>query len=367
MTISRFTRGLKSYFRSIDLPLFATTVAICILSVVNLYGIGGTESPFVVRQAVFAVLGTALAIAASFFTYRYLKNYSFPVLLFYGLGVVLLLITLTSTPIRGTRAWITLGSYTFEPAELIKLAVIILMAKYFSQRHILINQFRHIVVSGLYLAIPLGIILLQPDLGSAFTLLVIWGGMLLASGINKRHLFLLLSAGIVLAYLSWVFVLKPYQKERLSAFINPYEDPTGIGYNIIQSKIAIGSGHWLGTGLGKGSQTTLGFLPEPYNDFAFAAYAEQFGFVGVVVLLAMLMFILSRILQIGERSDNNFAKLFSIGLMLFILTHAIISSAVNVGLMPITGIPFPFLSYGGSHMVSLMIGIGLVQSIKRYG
>ena len=360
-------RGVGSYFQGLDLPLFAATVLICLISVLNMYGIGGIGNPNVLRQTVFVGIGIILMTGLSFSNYRYLKNYSPPVLLLYGIGVLLLLITLAGEPIRGSRAWISVSGFTFEPAEVMKLVLIIVMAKYFSQRHIHINQFRHVIVSGLYLLVPLSIILLQPDLGSAFTLLIVWGGILIASGINKRHLFLLLSIGVVIAYLSWIFVLKPYQKERLSAFVNPYRDPTGIGYNIIQSKIAIGSGSWFGNGLGEGSQTTLGFLPEPYNDFVFASFAEQFGMVGILALIGILYTILSRILYIGERSDNNFAKLFCIGLVFFILTHVVVSASVNIGLMPITGIPFPFLSLGGSHLLTLMIGLGIVQGIKRYG
>lgn len=362
--ISRF---IRSAFRDLDGWLFVCIVALGAISILNMYGIGGAQNSFFHRQILLVGSGLIVFFLASFFNYRYLKNYSIPVLIFYGFSIVLLLVTLFASPIRGARAWIAFGGFTFEPSELMKLALIIVTAKYFSQRHIHINQFRHIVVSGIYLLIPLSIILLQPDLGSASTMLVIWGGMLLASGINKRHLFMLVSAGIVVAYLSWIFVLKPYQKERLIAFINPYKDPTGIGYNIIQSKIAIGSSHWFGAGLGKGSQATLGFLPEPYNDFAFAALAEQFGMVGIAGLIAILLILLFRILRIGERSDNNFAKLFSIGLALFILTHTIISASVNIGLMPITGIPFPFLSYGGSHLLALMVGLGLLESIVRYG
>jgi len=366
MELKKSFRNISNSFREIDLPLFATTVAICVISILNIYGIGG-NSVFFKRHVILIGFGLLTMILVSFFNYRYLKNYSSPVLLFYAIGIILLLVTLISPPIRGAHAWIIIGSFTFEPSELVKLAVIIVTAKYFSQRHIHINQFRHIFVSGLYLLIPLGIILLQPDLGSAATLLVIWGGMILVSGINKRHLFSLLSIGVVVAYLSWIFILKPYQKERLISFINPYKDPTGIGYNVIQSKIAIGSGHWFGNGLGKGSQSRLGFLPEPYNDFVFASFTEQFGLVGVFVCLGLLITMLLRILRIGERSTNNFGKLFAVGMTLFILTHVIVSASVNIGLMPITGIPFPFLSYGGSHLFSLMIGLGLLHSIVRYG
>jgi rod shape determining protein RodA len=289
------------------------------------------------------------------------------VIIFYLGSLALILVSLASSPIRNIHAWITIGGFTFEPSELMKLALIILLAKYFSQRHIHINQFRHIIVSGIYCAIPTLLILSQPDLGSAVIVVLIWFGILMSAGINKKHFFLLASIGILAAYLSWIFVLKPYQKERIISFINPYKDPTGIGYNIIQSKIAIGSGYFLGSGLGKGSQASLGFLPEPYNDFVFAALSEQFGFIGVVGVFAVLITILYRSVVIGQRTENNFGRLFSLGMVIFLLSHIWISSAVNLGLMPITGIPFSFLSYGGSHLMSLMIGLGILQSIKRYG
>ena len=189
----------------------------------------------------------------------------------------------------------------------------------------------------------------------------------MAIGISKRHLFLLVILAIVISFGSWMFVLKPYQKDRLLTFVNPSNDPRGSGYNLIQSKIAIGSGYWFGNGLGKGSQATLGFLPESHNDFVFAATAEQFGFVGIGLVMAAILFIIYRILAIGRAVASNFGKIFSIGMAVFIFSHALIGASVNIGLMPVTGIPFPFLSYGGSYLISIMSGLGIVQSIKRYG
>jgi len=192
-------------------------------------------------------------------------------------------------------------------------------------------------------------------------------GMLMAAGINKRHLFLLISVGVLVGYSAWLFALQPYQKTRITAFLDPYNDPRGSGYNIIQSKIAIGSGYFFGKGFGQGSQSNHGFLPEPYNDFAFAAFTEQFGLVGISAVMAMALIIISRILYVGSRTISNFGKLFSIGLAVFIGSHVFISAGVNVGLLPVTGLSFPFLSYGGSHLLSLMAGLGILQSIRRYG
>ncbi|MDP2648105.1 MAG: FtsW/RodA/SpoVE family cell cycle protein [Candidatus Yanofskybacteria bacterium] len=365
MDLKRSFRTFSSNFRQLDLPLLATAVAILLFSLLNLYGIDG-PGQFFYRHAIFTGIGIALMIAISFLNYRYLKNYSMPVLIFFGLTVILLAWALLSPAIRGSHSWIVLGNYQFEPSELAKIAFIAVLAKYFSQRHSHINQFRHIAISGTYLVILLGMILAQPDLGSAVLLSVLWGGMLLAAGINKRHFFLLMIVTVFTAYLGWIFALEPYQKERLVAFVNPYDDPTGIGYNIIQSKIAIGSGHWLGNGLGKGSQAGLGFLPEAHNDFAFASLAEQFGLLGMIVLLGLVFLMVARILRIGERAQNNFGKLFCLGMAIIITMHAIVNAAINLGLMPITGIPFTFLSYGGSHLLAVAMGLGTVLSIKRY-
>lgn len=363
-------RSFSSFIRrqaaGVDVPLFATVVAICLFSIFNLYGIGDNTS-LALKQSLFVVVGVALMAGLSLFNYRYFKNSSIFVLAFYAAAVLFLIMPFFFHSIRGVRSWVVIGGFTLEPAEWMKLILIVLMAKYFSQRHALINDFRHIIISGAYCLVPAAITLVQPDLGSAIIIVLIWLGMLMAAGINARHFFLLVVLGLIAAVAGWMFVLKPYQKVRVLSFINPASDPRGSGYNLIQSKIAIGNGHWLGSGWKNGPQTQNGFLPEPYNDFVFAATADQFGLVGLGIVMAALLFVMSRILLIGQRAVSNFGKLFSIGLVIFIATHTIIAAGVNIGLMPVTGIPFPFLSYGGSSLISFMMGIGIVQSIKRYG
>lgn len=362
-----FKNTTREYLAEIDVPLFATVVAISLLGALNLWGVAGVDSLIFKKQVIFIVIGLSVMVLFSFFNYRYLKNYSLPVLGFYFISIFLLLLTFYSQSIRGVNSWIILGNLTFEPVELAKLTLIVLMAKYFSQRHIHINDFRQIVIAGIYFSLPFAIIFFQPDLGSSIIFLAIWLGMLMAVGINKRHLFLIISVGILAGYSAWLFAFQPYQKTRITVFLDPHNDPKGSGYNIIQSKIAIGSGYFFGNGLGSGSQSNLGFLPEPHNDFAFAAFTEQFGLVGISVVMAMILVIISRILYIGSRALSNFGKLFSLGLAVFIGSHVFISAGVNIGLLPVTGLSFPFLSYGGSHLISLMIGLGILQSIKRYG
>lgn len=362
-----FFGSVQNYFREIDMPLFATVVAVSLFGLLNIYGIAGPESQFFQRHTVILAIGISAMILLSFFDYRYFKNHSLPALAIYLVAIFLLLLTFTSTSVRGTNAWIVLGNFTFEPSEFAKLALIILLSKYFSQRHIYIKSFYQVIVSGIYFFIPTALVLNQPDLGSAMILTAIWAGMIFAIGIDKRQAFLLLIIAIIVSFVAWTFVLKPYQQDRILSFINPQADPQGAGYNIIQSRIAIGSGYWLGNGLGQGSQAGLGFLPEPYHDFALAAAVEQFGFLGIFLMLAGILFILYRIIETGVRVNNNFGKLFCIGFSIFIFTHVFISAAVNTGLMPVTGLPLSLLSYGGSHMVSIMAGLGIVQSIKRFG
>ena len=361
-----FSNFFRRYHSGIDVPLFVTVVVLCLFGVFNMYGIGGSNS-LVTKQAIFVGAGVLLMSVLSFFNYRYFKNSSQFVLTFYVGAVLFLTLPFLFDSIRGVQSWVVIGGLTFEPAELMKIILIVLMAKYFSQRHTLINDFRHVLISGVYCLVPAVITLIQPDLGSAIIITVIWLGMLLAAGINTHHLFLLIITGLVVTSMGWLFILKPYQKVRVLSFLSPASDPRGSGYNLIQSKIAIGNGHIFGNGWGNGPQTKNGFLPEPYNDFIFAATADQFGLVGLGAVMAAILFIISRILHIGQRAASNFGKLFALGLVIFIATHTIIAASVNVGLMPVTGIPFPFLSYGGSSLISFMIGIGIIQSIKRYG
>jgi len=367
-TLSKdFRRTLTGWFSGLDVTLLIAVVIVGCIAALNLYGIGGADHTLFRRQIVLTLVGIVVMVGVSLINYRYLKDNSLPVLAFYGFSLVLLASTLLFSEIRNIRAWISFGGQQFEPSEIMKLGLVILLAKYFSQRHVHIKQFRHILVSGMYAGLPALVVLRQPDLGSAVILLIVWVVLLLSVGIRMRHFFLIVTAGLISAYLAWIWALAPYQKDRILAFINPYSDPTGYGYQIIQSQVAIGSGGLWGRGLGQGSQATLGFLPEPYNDFAFAALTEQFGFVGSSVFIGLIGLIVWRVLRTGQRSSNNFARLLCVGVATVIGAHVIISVSVNTGLLPITGIPLSLLSYGGSHLLSIMIGLGFVQSVHRYG
>jgi rod shape determining protein RodA len=265
---------------------------------------------------------------------------------------------------RGAESWYRLGPITFEPVELAKIILIILLAKYFSMRHIEIYRIRHIVVSGLYMFLPSALVFIQPDIGSVMILLATWFGVMIISGIKIKHIFVLLILGVVFIAVSWSFALQDYQKERLLSFINSEVDPRGSGYNVAQSVIAIGSGGFLGKGLGEGTQTQLGFLPEAQTDFIYAAIVEEMGLLGGILLLACFVFLLRRIMAISRSAQNNFARLVAAGFSVMIVSQIFVNIGMNLGILPITGLPLPFVSYGGSSMISLFTMLGVLQSIK---
>ncbi|MEX1063883.1 MAG: FtsW/RodA/SpoVE family cell cycle protein [Candidatus Paceibacterota bacterium] len=355
---------LLSSLKKLDWALWLAAIGIVLLGIAAFSDIGPRSQDFVNRQVVFIIVGTVLMVLASFFDYRILKNYSAASVAIYAIAIILLFITLASAEIRGVNSWIIFRGLTFEPSEFAKLAVLILLAKYFSQKHVEIYRTKHILASGFYVLIPAGLTLLQPDLGSTIVFISLWIAMLLFAGIKRKHLLAIIMIGTVLTSFAWFFVFETYQRNRIISFIDPYLDPRGSGYNTLQSQITFGSGQMFGTFFEEKDTHSPVLVPEPYNDFAFAAFAKRFGFAGVALLLAIFLFLIFRIGSIATRTNNNFAKLFSLGFITIIFTHFLINAGMNLGISPITGIPFSFLSYGGSHLVTLMIGLGIIQSIR---
>jgi rod shape determining protein RodA len=359
-------RKIWEHILRFDWLLGGAVFLTCGLGLVSLFSLADASSfPFFYRQLVWVVIGTVLMLMASFVDFRLFRTQSFVVFILYIFAVILLAIVLAgSFAVRGVEAWLKFGSVYFQPAELAKIALIILLAKFFSKRHIEIYRIRHLLVSGLYLALPAGLVLLQPDLGSVIVLVSIWVAIVLFSGMKLKHFFILLFLGGILAISAWNFALAPYQKARISTFINPYADSQGAGYQMIQSMIAVGSGQILGKGLGYGSQSHLNFLPEAETDFIFAAFAEEWGFAGVLAMLSILFLVLWRIIAIGQKASDNFSRLYSLGFAAYIFTQSFIHIGMNIGVMPITGITLPFVSYGGSSLVISLIGVGILQNIK---
>ncbi|MBI4160543.1 MAG: rod shape-determining protein RodA [Candidatus Yanofskybacteria bacterium] len=352
------------HLKKIDWLLWAITALIVVLGMVSFSGISSKSHEFVERQIFFLIAGVAVMIATSFFDYRIFKNFTAASMAIYILTVLLLFVALGSREIRGVSSWVIIGGVTFAPSEFAKLGILILLAKYFSQKHVEIYRTPHILASGAYVLLPAILTLKQPDLGSTLVFLAIWLGILLFAGIKRKHMLTIIMAGVVVASMAWAFALKPYQKNRITSFIDPYLDPRGTSYNLLQAQTAIGSGRLFGEIFGPAESQSPTLVPEPYNDFAFAVFAKKFGFIGIAGLFALIILLAIKISRIAYRTNNNFAKLFSLGFLTLIFTHIFINAGMNLGLMPITGIPFSFLSYGGSHLITLMIGLGIIQNIR---
>ncbi len=252
-----------------------------------------------------------------------------------------------------------------QPVDPAKLILIALLSKYFARRHIEIKHIRHIVVSGAYAFVIFVLAFFQPDFGSAIIVFAIWFGMVLVSGISWKHLAILFVSGAIICGGLWQYGLHQYQKDRVLTFLHPLADIQGTGYNAYQSTIAVGSGQFFGKGIGYGTQSKLQFIPEYQTDFIFAAYAEEWGFVGVVLLLGLFTIVVMRILSIAAHGADNFDSLFAAGIAIYFFAQFIVHVGMNMGLLPITGTTLPFMSYGGSHMLTEFAALGVLMGMRR--
>ncbi|MDO8470493.1 MAG: FtsW/RodA/SpoVE family cell cycle protein [bacterium] len=358
-----------AHLKRFDWQLVWSSFALVGIGLISLYSSSLQSRDFsnVEKQAIFFGIGILLMLLFSFFDWRVLRNDSYTIPLLYLLGVIALAGLFFLAPeIRGIKRWYRIGEILVDPIEYIRIILILLLAKYFSKRHIEIYRIRHIVISGIYFGIPIALIFFQPELGSILLLSFVWIAMLLVAGIKLRHLLLVFLIGIIVASSGWAFVLKDYQKNRVLSFIEPGLDPLGLGWSQYQSKIAIANGGLFGQGLGKGTQTQYGFLSEPQTDFIFASIAEEFGFVGVAVVCSLFLVLLARIIKIGMESESNFPRLFSSGIAATLIAGIFINIGMNLGLLPIVGLPLPLVSYGGSGLIMTFLGLGVLQSIKAH-
>lgn len=318
------------------------------------------------RQVSWYVIGFLTMGLLSFVDWRWLANQSWIKFGVYGLSIALLVAAYLFAPsIRNVRSWLVFGSFQYQPSELLKLGLILVYAGFFARRHLETALFKNIFLSFLYLLPPLGLILLQPDLGSALIVSGIWVGFLLVSGITKKQFLLGVLIVILLLGVAWFSIFKPYQKERIITFLGLKSDPLGVSYNVIQSKIAIGSAGLFGKGFGQGTQTQLGFLPEAQTDFIFAAFVEEWGLVGGLFLILAFCLIIFRIIRAGLRTYGNYAKFICLGTIMVMILHFFFNVGSNVGFSPVIGVPFPFLSYGGSNLLTLFILVGIIQNIIK--
>ncbi len=318
------------------------------------------------KQVLWVLISFGVFFIFSFIDFRFLKRTNVLMFLFIFTSVLLLSLFVLGEATHGSQSWLRFGGLSFQPADLMKLVLVLILAKYFSRRHVEIRNIKHIFISGFYAFIPFVLVLLQPDFGSAMIIFFIWLGMVLVSGISKMHLLAVFLAAAVIFTSLWFFAFAPYQRARIANFINPLADIHGSGYNAFQSTIAVGSGQILGKGLGFGTQSRLQFLPEPQTDFIFAAYAEEWGFVGSVLILLLFSLIIWRILYFASLGAYNFEMLFGMGMAIFLMSHILINIGMNLGLLPVTGIPLPFMSYGGSHLLVEFAGLGILMSMQKY-
>ncbi|MBU3964481.1 rod shape-determining protein RodA [Patescibacteria group bacterium] len=357
-----------SHFKKFDYTLVLTAVILTGIGLLSLYSSSsGTADSFLNfnKQFIFLGIGLLLMTIISFIDYRGLKDNSYFILILYALGIIALIgLLVFNNPIRGVRSWYKIGQVAIAPVEFLKIVIIALLAKYFSSRHVEMYKFRHIILSGAYIAIPIFLIFIQPDVGSVLVLIFLWIGVLAVSGIRLRHFAILSLCGIILFLFAWGFLLKDYQKERIISFAVPEYEPLQVGWNQRQTKIAIGNGGLLGRGLGKGSQTQQGFLPEPQTDFIFSAIAEEFGFLSIIGIIFLFFVFFWRITNIALCADNNFSRLFALGVGFVVMAQFFINIGSNIGYLPVIGGPLPFVSYGGSFLISMFICLGVLQNIR---
>ena len=279
--------------------------------------------------------------------------------------IMLILVFFFGDTIRGTTGWFKIGWLSFQPAEFAKFALVLMMGFLVSIQKRRFDRLQFVVLSGLVVSALIFLILLQPDLGSALVLGGIWFGILILSGIKKRYIFGLIGVTLVAFLISWNFLFKDYQKDRLATFLKPQEELLGAGYNVNQSIIAIGGGRFFGRGLGFGSQSQLYFLPEAQTDFIFSVIGEELGFIGIFIVLFVYLYLLFRLIRIARQCNDDFGSYVVLGIVFLFFIQVVFNVGAATGLLPVTGLTLPFVSYGGSSLIINLILIGIAESVAR--
>lgn len=359
-------RHVSSWFASADWPAFLASIVLSLIGLSAIYSVALSQKTGDVlnvrKQAIALALGLLVYLLVANANYRLLRGYA---LVIYLMGNALLVsVLMFGSTIRGTTGWFSLGPISFQPVEPMKLVLAIALAAYMGARARRAFGVRELLETFAIMALPVALTLLQPDLGSASILIVIWGAVVLFAGLPKRYLAALAGVAAVLLLVGWQF-FAPYQKARIMTFVNPSADPLGQGYNVAQAVIAVGAGGWFGRGLGFGSQSQLKFLPESQTDFIFAVIAEELGFVGVLLVLGLWFLILIRLLRQSRRAPDTFASYVLVGLGASLLWQTSVHAGMNIGILPVTGLGLPLVSYGGSSLVFTWLMLGVVESVAR--
>ncbi len=351
--------------RTIDWWIVGPMIALLFFSTITMASLGGDDG-YLLKQSIWALVALGVLFFVSHIDMSFLKKPWIMFSLFGFSNLILVLVIILGKTAKGATSWFNLGGISFQPSDLVKIVLILIMAKYLSRRHVEIANIRHLIITGVYCFIPFFLVFLQPDFGSAIIFGCIWFGMMMVSGLSKKHLLLLTTIGLIAGGLLWGFVFKPYQKARIMNFLNPLADIRGTGYNAYQSMIAVGSGQIIGKGVGFGTQSRLNFLPEYQTDFIFAAFSEEWGFVGSMLVLLAYVIIFWRIIKMSMSGTTNFETLYALGIAIYFASHVIINIGMNIGILPVTGITLPFMSYGGSHLIAECLAVGILFSLYRY-
>lgn len=359
-----FDRRLVQYF---DWGLLGLTFMIASIGLITLYSAVTAETPepqkiVFYKQLVWFCVGLVAMVAAFLFNYKLLDRWA-PTI--YIICILLLLSVLVMGKyVGGSKRWLIIGPVSIQPSELVKLGVIVILARYFSKDAYTRGfTLRELIRPFILILIPFVLIVRQPDLGTAMLVMLIAGSITLFVKIERRSLIALIVSGAVLVPLVW-FVLKPYQQQRILVFLNPDNDPLRAGYHIIQSKIAIGSGMFTGKGFLKGTQNALSFLPEEHTDFIFSVLAEEWGLIGSLVLVLLFLVFIFWGLNVAIACREPFGTILAVGVTAMIFWQVIINIGMAMGLMPVVGVPLPFISYGGSSVLTTAIGIGLLLNVS---
>ena len=359
-----FDRRLIRYF---DWVLLGLTIIFGFLGLVILYsavmaGDPGTQKILCIKQLIWYSVGLVLMVASFLFNYKMLERWAHAI---YVICIILLIVVLFfGSYAGGAKRWLILGPVSIQPSEIVKIAVIIILARYYS-KHANIGglTLRELVTPLIFTLIPFALIVNQPDLGTAILVILIAGSMTVFVKIEKRS-YLCITTFCFISVPLILFLLKGYQKQRILTFLNPDRDPLGAGYHIIQSKIAVGSGMISGKGFLQGTQNILAFLPEQHTDFIFSVLAEEWGFVGSLVILLFFLMLVVRGLSIAYGCRDTFGTILASGITILIFWQIVINIGMVMGLMPVVGVPLPFISYGGSSIITMMICIGILMNIS---
>jgi len=351
-------------FNKINWVLVAAIIPILGAGLVTMHSFG-SEPTLLYRQLLWIGVGFAIFFLAASGSYQFLRRRGVAVFLFAATIIALLFVIIAGVTAGGAQSWINIGILSIQPSAPAKLVLIAVLAKYFDRRHALMHNFRHVLVSGLYAALISGLVLLQPDFGSAMIIMLIWFGMVIVAGISLRQIFAVIGIGVLSVGLLWTFAFTAEQKQRITTFVDPDTNLQQAGYNANQSMIAVGSGQVFGKGVGYGTQSRLEFLPEYETDFVFAAFAEEWGFVGVSILLLLYGIIFWQIYRLARTGETTFERMFGAGVFIYLLSDLAIHAGVNVGLLPVTGTTIPFMSYGGSHLATEFLALGVLMGMQR--